>query len=1000
MSLKRELRALRIAAKTAPPPEERGYYLQLVDSGPPYADLFFSELTDPAWLADLTVGGYFERLPTPIQHDDGSVSYPRSLPLHGLTRLAPHAPTEVAHIISDLPVTENLNTGDQLMRCMAEIQDPKQVHILLPVAQRLASNKSRSTRLFLRDLLKSWMAMNCEEETLALFKSFLDGLIGTEAKIYQDPQTVREIEDCDKYVLVPISESSPAAIATICYEGLRSYYAAFQSNSKLADVATDDWLEEATINLHLHHWFDDFRRPNIRRDNIGSILAHRFYSVLGPIYANSAADRTQFDKKLRTHPWKLFQHIRWQLYADHPKETIEYARKDVLMLIPELGRSDRRHGFEFASLLENQSTSGGYSFLTVEEVAMFVNSVLNGPIEDSGEHSQDENFRRHFWRRQLWPIRVLLPDEMKTELDDWTASLPRERGNLELEDYKPFRSLGTGGFVRDKSPFSVDQLASLTNSALWNELNNWKPTNRWIENDDLTEESAKELARTFTDLLATNPSRFSVGSLWWKELNRPAMLSAPLERWAELLKPKEETSSPEDAPTVDLDVAFAVAEHVVSMSHNVPALTDEEFDSRDEPDWNQARLAVAHFLGALQYRYREPQEWDPRVKELLLALATGKEHRLDSLSESEHHDWQFEAINSVRGEAWDGIIRLALNRKNYPTTGTGSVPEWIPSLLHERLTPTSNESPAIFSLLGSNLRLLSYLLPDWLKANADLILPHGRPSCLTAIIIGHLAYDQPYKAVIDALPLFLDRALDSAARLENDKELEPAEKTTDFSSRLGFHIVFYTWNDCFQERTKGDALVSRFLTIACPTARAETIGYIGSVFEKAESNVEIESLIIRAQTILDQWLQWIQDSVKADPGRLEGHESELGRIADLVTAECFPFKWRIEVATTALGMLSHPRWSFQLLDTLEQWSEQEETAPERVVAGISLLAALTGKMSDDLRWSIQTRRLVPILMKGLRHNDPKVREQTNQITENLLRHGFFELLDLSDSATS
>jgi hypothetical protein len=970
----------------------------MLDEGPPYTDLFFSELTDPAWLADLTSGGCFKRLPAPIQHKDGSVSYPRSLPLHGLTRLAPHAPAEVAHIISNLPVTENLNTGDQLMRCMAEIQDPKQVPILLPVAQRLASNKSRSTRLFLRDLLKSWMAMNCEEETLALFKSFLDGLIGIEAKIYQDPQTVREIEDCDKHVLVPISEKSPSAIATICYEGLSGYYGAFQSNSKLVDVATDDWLQEATTNLHLNHWFDDFRRPNIRRDNIGSILAHRLYTLLGPIYANSAADRKQFDKQLRTHPWKLFQHIRWQLYADHPNETLEYARKDVLMLIPELGRSDRGHGFEFASLLENQCTNSGYSFLTVEEVALFVNSVLNGPLEDSGERSDDEKYQHHFWRRQLWPIRVLLRDDMKAQLDDWTASLPRERENLELEDYKPFRSLGTGGFIRDKSPFSVDQLASLTNSALWNELNNWKPTHRWIENDDLTEESTRELASTFTDLLATDPSRFSASSLWWKKIDRPAMLSAPLERWAGLLKPKEDTSSTETTPTVDMDVAFAVAEHVVSMSQNISAPTSAEFNSREEPDWNQARLAAAHFLGALQYRHREPREWDSVVKELLLALATGAEHRLDCLSESEHHDWQFEAINSVRGEAWDGIIRLALNRKNHPTSGTGSVPEWIPSLLHERLSPTSIESPAIFSLLGSNLRILSYLLPDWLAANSDLILPPDRPSCLTAIIIGHLAYDQPYKAVIDALPMLLDRALDSAARLGQSKELDPEEKTTDFSSRLGFHIAFYTWNDCFQQSPKGDELLTRFFTIASPTARAETIGHIGSVFEKVEPNVSIESLTHRAQVIMDQWLQWIQDSVKADPGRLEDHEAELGRIADLVTAECFPFKWRIEVATAALEMLSHPRWSFQLLDTLEQWSEQEETAPERVVAGISLLTALTGKMSDDLRWSIQTRRLVPILTKGLRHNDPKVREQTNQIIENLLRHGFFELLDINEGA--
>lgn len=996
MSLKRDLQALRIAARTAPPSEKRGFFLHMVESGPPFSDLFFSELTDPAWLADLTSAGYFERLPTPIVYEDGSVSYPKSLPLHGLTRLAPQAPAEVAQIISNLQVTENLNTGDQLMRCMTEIQDPDQIPILLPVAQRLASNKSRSTRLFLRDLLEKWMTMNREKETLALFESFVKALIGTEPRLYQDPQTVRDLEDCDRHILMPIATETPSAVATLCFDALCNYHAAFQTVSRTVDVATDDWLQEtASDNLYFTHWFEDFRRPNIRRDNIGSILAHRLYTVLGPIYANCAADREHFDEQLRSNSWTLFQRLRWQLYADHPAETLEHARKDVLILIPEMGHSDRRHGFEFASLLESQCINSGHSFLTVPEVSMIVETVLSGPLDDSGEQSQDESDRYHFWRRQLWPIRVILPDVIKKQLDDWAPFLPRERQNLELDDYKPFRSYGTGGFVRDKSPYSVDQLASLVDDALWNELNNWKTTKRWIKNDDLTEESTTELARTFTDLIATDPNRFSANSRWWQHISRPAMLSAPLERWTEQLKPNASTQTTQPDPKVDLAVAFGVAEYVVMMFHN---LTDQDAasnDSIDEPGWDQARLSVARFLNAMQRRHSELQEWETMIKELLIALATGAEQRLDRLSDSEHQDWQFEAINSVRGEAWQGIIGFALNRKNIPEVGAGMVPDWIPSLLHERLSPKSKESPAIYSLLGSNLRLLSYLLPDWLRTNADLILPPDRSSCLTAAIIGHLAYDQPYKAVIDALPELLDRALDSVARQTKEGGSDTDGKATDFSSRLGFQIAFYAWNACFFEDARGEELLWRFFSVASPSARAETISHIGSVFEKVEPTVDIQSLTVRAQSIVDRWLRWVQESVNADPGRIEIHEAELGRIADLVTAECFPFKWRVEIAMAALGLLSHPRWSFQLLDTLEQWSEQEETKPERVVAGIALLAALTSKMSDDLRWSIQTRRLVPILTKGLRHSDIKVREQTDQIIENLLLRGFFELLDLA-----
>ena len=993
MSLIDQLIFLRSAARQHPSGDEAAEAISLVLLGNPYDQLFFSELSDPEWLSALVSAGCFVHLPIPIRHDDGSISYRSSLPLIGLARLAPRAPAEVTRIISTLPETDNLNIGDQIMRVMAEIQDPQQVPALLPVAQHLAGNKSRSTRLFLRDLLKKWMLMNCEEEALTLLSRFVESLIGTEQKLYEDPQTIRELEDCDRHILSPIATKSPSVVASFCFESLSTYHAVLQSKPK--KTAIDDWLSESShSNLEVTHWFEDFRRPNIRRDSIGSILAHRLYVALGLIYAKDSAGCRYFDELLRSHSWMQFQRIRWQLYADFPGATLEFARNDVLERIPDMGRSDHRHRFEFASLLERQSTESGHLFLSVAEISLFVEEVLRGPIDDAREQSQDESHRHHFWRHQLWPIRTLLPEQIKAQFDHWAASNPRQNKDLELDDYKPFRTLGTGGFVRDRSPYSVEQLATLEDSELWIELNTWKATGRWIENDDLTQESAIELARTFADLLTSVPDRFTVESRWWLQINRPSMLSAPLERWADRVIKK--TESPSSAPTseVDLDTAFAVAEHVLQISQNPPELEESAYEAIDEPGWNQCRLSVCKFLNAvlLNEDYRIP--WESETKDLLVILATGRDQRLDAIDESEHHDWQFEAINSVRGEAWEGILRIATYRKNSPTAGIGIVPEWIPTLLSERLKPQASESPAIFSFLGSNLRRLSYLLPDWLKANAELFLPKSRPSCLAAAIAGHLAYDQPYKGVIDVLPTFLDRALDSAEQFAHAKNEDPDGKMTDFSSRLGFHIAFYTWNDCIPLRERGSDLLWRFFTIASPSSRAETIGYIGSVFEKSETNAEIQSLISRTQYILDQWMLWIQKSVNFDLGSVQSHEAELGRMADLVAAECFPFKWRVKLASTALALLSHPRWSFQLLETLEQWSEQDDVDPERIVAGISLLTTVTGKMSDELRWSIQTRRLKPILSKGLQHNEASVVEQTHQVIENLLRQGFFELLDL------
>ena len=938
----------------------------------------------------------FQTAPDPIPQEDGSTSYPRSLALQGLARLAPKAPEAATKVVTLFPRSKNIMVGDQLMRCMLAIEAPEQVPKLLPVAESLISSGNRSTRLFLRDLLKSWVKLGRTVEALKLLGTFIDTVVRSGPELRRDQQTAWELGECDSEILAPLVKTDPGSVASVCFVGLCGYYDASHPRSQKQDQDYDDILDAAMDDPRdLTYWLEDFRQTGLRRDDVGAILAHRLYSALLPIYRGESAGRDHHDEALLEHPWYLFTRLRCRVYADVPRRTLDLARREVFAALENMNRADSRHGFEFASMLEAHSKLHGKDFLSEEEVASIVQKVLEGPKDSEDLPDPDERYQRHFWRHQLWPIRSLLPDGVSQQLDKWAESETGRWKDPELEDYKPLRSYGRGGFVQDKSPFELDELTALPEAELWQLLNSWKSSKKWIDDDDLVEESSRKLAGVFTTLIAAKPERFAASTKWWQNILRPVMLSVPLEEWAKTLGAGKEEGTITPG-SVDMETAFGIMHYVVSASQDRPRQDGASEDSTENADWWQARLAAAHFLNAFLRSTPPEHEWTAAVKSLLSSLVKGSEHRLDRLDPSKQHDWQFEAINSVRGEAWGAVLHLALKERNHPNQAEGSVSSWIADLLTERLDPAISESPAIYSLLGSQLRILVYVLPQWVREHKALLFPEARPDCTAAITDGHLAYDQPHKFVADVIPEILTIALDVVEdrTKNNDDDEDSGDNARDVSSRLGFHIAFYLWNDWFADPQSGERLLDRFLLIATTQARAETLSHIGKAFEKAAPTQEVQPLIDRARSMLDRWLRWTQHAVAAHPPSPGSLDPEFGQFADLIAVECFPFDWRVEVASTALSLITRPRWSFQLLDTLEEWSEQGEKHPEKVAAGIRLLAAITSKLSEELRWSIQIKRLKPILLKGLAHPDLTTQAQTNQVIENLLYHGFFELLDL------
>src|SRR5258708_37997590 len=102
MNLRQQLIFLRSASHSLQSDEIRDESLRLIRQGNPYDLLFFSELSDPAWLPILQRNGFFSELPRPTEDPDGAPRYPRHLPLFALKKVAKVAPQQVNELLESL----------------------------------------------------------------------------------------------------------------------------------------------------------------------------------------------------------------------------------------------------------------------------------------------------------------------------------------------------------------------------------------------------------------------------------------------------------------------------------------------------------------------------------------------------------------------------------------------------------------------------------------------------------------------------------------------------------------------------------------------------------------------------------------------------------------------------------------------------------------------------------------------------------------------------------
>lgn len=969
-SQQKELLAL-IAAPATPKALARVNEL-ISNKGANFA-FFFDRLTQPDWLPLLDQAGYFEALPGPEPIDYGRIIYRHYLPLIALTRLAANVPQIVTDILIKLRLPDNPSVGNQILQCMAQVHDRACIQQLGPLVAQLAESPSRTSGVWIQELLKTWIEAEAFPEVFAILEIYLNATVELSFGKYTNDSNTWLTNQIDEKVLNQLASQHPFEIATVVFKALCRWVAWERQKYNESDIE---------IEAPISYWLEDFMSPSERHQGPEGTLAVRLCATAQHIYRQGDLVKiAELDQLLRSNPWQLFDRLRWQLYADFPAVSLENARSEVLQRIPilnDISYNRGGHDYEFAQLLVAHVGHHGNNFLTMTEVERFVKAVLKGPA-DKG--TPIDSFHDDFVRKQLWPIAPLLRGE---QLAAYRVLVPDDK-QIDIYSYKPRRRGGQSGEVVHVAPREADNLLSMGEAQLWNFLNTWEPTMNYPTTEGWIQEDVTAMATKFAEVVEKHPEQFNSSTNWWTNITRPEILNKILERATfQIAKNTSGEKTPTPTPSEENWANWLGVVKWILAQRNGGSINDGEESQATEQTWS--RHAVAGFLGKVfETDYVVPGYYFSEFQEFFKSLIGAEDPRLSG-NRNSMGDWLTIAINSTRGDAVEALLNLALRQKN----AGEEIEPWIFKLIKSRLE-LADESPAIFALLGAKLRFLIHLFEAELKESPALLFPPDRPVHRSAAVVAHIKYDQAWNRIIQIFPQFLSEAVKTLAILRNEgNDAEEKQNRRDFGSRLGTHIASYYWSGSFPADAEGEALLAQFFKMAGKSTRAMLIGQIASIWENVAADTTDKKIIARAMQIWDQRNAQIIKQIQSQNAAISDYEGELAESIDWLNCECFPFEWRFAHAKHSLALLKIAPPVYRLLKAITDFG----ILADRLDPMLQLLGLLLKNPSDELRWSIQFKDLAPVIIPGLASENRATQQLAIECRDLLLKMGFSEFLNL------
>lgn len=205
------------------------------------------------------------------------------------------------------------------------------------------------------------------------------------------------------------------------------------------------------------------------------------------------------------------------------------------------------------------------------------------------------------------------------------------------------------------------------------------------------------------------------------------------------------------------------------------------------------------------------------------------------------------------------------------------------------------------------------------------------------------------------------------------------DERNNFINKLGYHVYYYYLWGLYPLRG-GNSLLELFYekTTNSPEAWSHLFHQVGQVL----SNSEQQLADVHKGRIL-QFFDW----------RLEQQKpSELNTFTYWLQAECLDVEWRLKSYSDILDVCKQESFEiYTQIEAVDTLARLVQAYPAPVVECFDKLIS-TVVRREDFNY-IQTDKAKVILRIGLNSDDATVRETANQTYENLLKHGYSDILD-------
>ena len=920
------------------------------------------EVADVTWLPLLEKKGYFAHPPNVQLIDDESVIFPFWWPVHYLAKISNQAPDEVIEIVENLPPVSNPLVYDGVMEIALQLHGDQSAKLKPKILESVSIEYQSGGHRY-ANVLAHWVKENQISSALEFSRilvAFAPDLQSEEKKQHRmsqiNPSEYSEIMTNGVY---PLAEIEPYEVACFLIYAVSNMF-----HLRMHQGSPSKNLDFSNI------WFPRLHGSDKSYDNHDKTLVYALTFACEKVFEKSQEAITDLEKLLRKQEWKVFERLRHHLYAQYPNEKTEPWIRELI-----LEREDYhqwQHPYEFQQMIRAACDHFKEELLTRAERGRIFDTILSGPSKEDYRDTMDERFteerflkyQHYFHRRQFSPFVSVLFEEYKT----YFQQLEKEADDpISDEDYPP--SEPKSGWVSNRSPYSPEELANLTDEVLLALVNEWENEDELYRADEFVEINIEAFANVFQTVFMesiipdTNRLRF-----WMKNrenIERPIYVRMMIEAMQEQVKEKNFDQ---------LNEWLTFCEWVLShpdQEYEGDHIGSEE--SQENLDWSNTRRAVCDFIGiCLKKGVDVPLTGRGQFGRLLERLCTQYERGLEENIPVmlNQYDPLTEGINNTRSLALQELVNFSFWLRRHDSECEFSE---LTTILEKRFTQEGGVPHLTlpeYAILGRIYPWIINLNKTWtIRHKSDFFPQNALPEWIAAFesLIGD---SEPSTTIFKILQEDFVFALQHLSDFKNRKPFgeEPINV-------LGEHLFTYHLWGLYPLEGDGSLLEQYYQrTDNSPEYWGNLFNYIGHWLSNSRKDLD-QNL----QERITKFFEW----------RLEQKEpTELKHFTFWLQAECLDAEWRLNAYSKVLDVCEVEDWGFHFKTLCE-------LLPNHTPKVVECFFKLTERVKKD-NFYIQPEEAKTILKMGRESSDENVQHMAKRSLDNLLKSGRFVLPDLVD----